>query len=119
MTNKELLNIYNALQEIKTTAFPAKISYTLVRSKNQMEPIMRAYTTAQREALVKYAEPVPEEFEQYYAPAQDSPYWKEIEDLDNMKVDIELPHFLLKDIENIDISLQVMNALMPMIEEED
>lgn len=119
MTNKEILNIYNALLEIKTTPFPAKISYILMRNKNKMEPIVQAYLSAQQQALDKYAKPVENEKGKYYIPENTSEYWKEIKELDNIAVKIDLSSFSLKDIENVNISLEVMNALMPMIEEED
>lgn len=118
MTNLELLNIYNALLEVKSTPFPARISYILMRNKNRIEPIVLDYEAARSEALKKYSTLVPNYNDRYYAPNSDSPYWKEMEALNNMEADVGLIKFPLKEIENMELSLEVMNALLPMIEEE-
>lgn len=118
MTNLELSNIYNALLEVKSMTFPARISYILMRNKNKIESIVQDYGTAKDEALRKYSTLIPNYKDRYYAPNSDSPYWNEIESLDNMETDVELIKFPLKEIENMELSLEVMNALLPMIEEE-
>lgn len=118
MTNLELSNIYSALLEVKSTPFPARISYILMRNKNKIEPIIHDYGMAKDEALRKYAKLIPDSNDKYYAPNSDSPYWNEVEALDNMETDVGLIKFPLKEIENMELSLEVMNALLPMIEEE-
>ena len=118
MTNREIINMYEALYQITDYKFPAKIAFAIVLNKNKIESIYQAYIQARKDLLDKYSKPLETNPNEYYTPANDSPYWQEQKDLDELEIEIEFRKFSLDEISEIEIPLNIMNALMPMIAED-
>lgn len=118
LTNLDLVGLYNKLIEQKETSFPARVSFIIARNEKKIWDILQDYLNAKNKAIEKYCTPVDDEPGKFALPPQDSPYWEEMKELDNTENEIEFKKFYIDDLKDMELSLEVMNALLPMIEEE-
>lgn len=118
LTNLDLVGLYNKLIEQKETSFPARVSFIIARNEKKIWDILQDYLNAKNKAIENYCTPVDGEPGKFALPPQDSPYWEEMKELDNTENEIEFKKFYIDDLKDMELSLEVMNALLPMIEEE-
>ena len=118
LTNLDLVQLYNKLIEQKETSFPARVSFIIARNEKKIWDILQDYLNAKNKTIEKYCTPVDGEPGKFALPSQDSSYWEEMKELDNTENEIEFKKFYIDDLKDMELSLEVMNALLPMIEEE-
>ena len=118
LTNLDLVGLYDKLIGQKEISFPARISFIIARNEKKIWDILQDYLDAKNKAIKKYCTPVDGEPGKFALPPQDSPYWGEMKELDNTENEIEFKKFYIDDLKDMELSLEVMNALLPMIEEE-
>ena len=118
LTNLDLVGLYDKLIEQKKISFPARVSFIIARNEKKIWDILQDYLNAKNKAIKKYCTPVDGEPGKFELPSKDSPYWEEMEELDNTENEIEFKKFYIDDLKDMELSLEVMNALLPMIEEE-
>lgn len=118
LTNLDLVGLYNRLIEQKETSFPARVSFIIARNEKKIWDILQDYLNAKNKAIEKYCTPVDGEPSKFALPPQGSPYWEEMKELDNTENEIEFKKFDIDDLKDMELSLEVMSALLPMIEEE-
>lgn len=118
LTNLDLVGLYDKLIGQKEISFPARISFIIARNEKKIWDILQDYLNAKNKAIKKYCTPVDGESGKFALPPQDSPYWEEMKELDNTENEIEFKKFYIDDLKDMELSLEVMNALLPMIEEE-
>lgn len=116
MTNQEIINLYNGIAAIGQQQLPAKIAYALLRDKKIIEPYFQAIEECRLDIIQQYAEI---DGAMYSVPAiNQEKFTKEINELYSFNnEDIYLQKIKLPD--DISISLDVLEVLMPIISEED
>lgn len=122
MLNKDLVQIYDnlyRLRECSDIRFPAKVSFCIMRNIKILLPTVEAFEFARTTILQTYG-----------APAEDKPGFYKIDDdkidaamqeltnLENIDIKVEFQKIKLQDIESLNLSIQDMDALYPMLEEE-
>lgn len=123
MTNKEIMNMYDGLQNAKQDRnfnFPAKTTFAIVKNLKLIEPIVEALIQAKNQILSELgteSEQNPGEF--YIPPANRAELAKQMETIDNIDNEVALHKIKWEDIEDFNLSIQAMEALYPMIEEEN
>ena len=121
MTNAQLIQTYQNLLDLRKRAdvrFPARTSFAITRNLKLLEPIAASYYQTRDEVIHKYGVPadnpgdytIPQEF---ISTAMD-----ELSSLDSMEVEVNFVKVKLNDLDTLDLSLQDMDALYNMIEEE-
>lgn len=120
MTNKELYNIWEGIQQAKEIAFPARVTFALVKNTKMIMPIVESLVEARNQLLRAYGEEDPEIAGKFtILPGKVKEFTQEMEALDKIENDITFQKIKMSDIESLNLSVQVMEALFPMIEEED
>ena len=119
MTNKEIFNLYEGLYELsqdKDLKFGVKISYIFAKNKNILEPFYNAIVDTRQKLLNKYGEP------------QDNGDWhvsKEKMDIfmNEWNAFMEIENFVnldkvkIEDLEGEKIGIELMEKLLPIIEQ--
>lgn len=119
MTNKNIEVLYNGIQNLRerNVFVPARVSFTLVRGSRILLPLVEDSAEAKRAILEKFGVPI--ENGQYKIPAESIDIvMQELQAIDNIDVPVELPHINMKDIEDLDLSIQETEALELILEEE-
>lgn len=123
MTNIEIFQTYTALNELINNSadkkFPIAVSFKIMRNVSLLKPIYDDIDRSRTEIIKKYCEPNQDNPSLYTVrEGQSEPFNKEINELSNIDVPIELFKAKLEDFGDIELSLADMQALMPMIGEE-
>lgn len=119
MTNKNIEILYNGIQNLRerNIRVPARVSFTLVRGARTLLPLVEDSAEAKRAILEQFGTPV--ENGQYKIPTENiDTVMQELQAIDDIDVPVELPHISMKDIENLDLSIQETEALDLILEEE-
>ena len=116
MKNFELFNIVQSLNrfELSKTALPVKVGYTILQNRQKMRQVIEPFVEARNEIIKKYSNGTME------VNQQDAGYaecLKEIDALGSEECEIEFKKIKLSDIECIELSTDMISALMCMIEE--
>lgn len=122
MLNKDLVQIYDnlyGLRERNEVRFPAKVSFCIMRNIKILLPTVESFEFARTTILQTYGIEA-EEKPGFYKIESDKTEiaLQELADLENTEVEMTLQKIKLQDIENLDLSIQDMEALYPMLEEE-
>ena len=122
MINSEILNLYEGLQNIKNSEdikFPARTTFIVVRNMKTLEPIVESLIEAKNQLLKELGTPDEKDPNSFFIPENNrKKFTQQIEELDNIDNDIEFKKIKWEDIEPLNLSIQAMEALYPMIEEE-
>lgn len=122
MINSEILSLYEGLQTIKNSGdikFPARTTFTVVRNMKTLEPIVESLIEAKNQLLKELGIPDEKDPNSFFIPENNrKKFTQQIEELDNIDNDIEFKKIKWEDIEPLNLSIQAMEALYPMIEEE-
>ena len=119
MKNKEIFNLYEGLHEIsqdKELKFGVRISYTLAKDKNILQPYYDAIIDTRQKILEKYGEP------------QDNGDWhinKEKMDvfMSEWKAFMEIENYIgldgvkIEDLDGEKIGIELIEKILPIIEQ--
>lgn len=123
MTNNEVLSLYEGLQSVKNSGdikFPARTTFIVVRNMKTLEPIVDAIVEAKNGLLKELGTPDEKNPGSFFIPEENrQKLAQQMEDLDNIDNNIEFKKIKWEDIEPLNLSIQAMEALYPMIEEEN
>lgn len=116
MTNKEIYNVYEGLCEIsqdKTLKFNVKVSYIFAKTKNLLEPYYKAIVETRSAILKQYGEVTAEG---WHIPKDKielfNTEWDSFMATENF---FNAEKVLLKDLETTQISVELMEKLLPLI----
>lgn len=121
MKNKEIYSNYIqllTLKENKKLRFPAKVSFAIIYNIKTFFPIVETYEWTKDEIINQYA--VKDEIHPGYYHIKEGNQNKvqqELTDLDNLETEISIQRIKIQDIENLELSIQDMEALYFMLEE--
>lgn len=121
MKNYEILSLFNGLRNLagdNKRTFPGKIAFTFSRNIRKLHPIVEDIDKARTDIIMKYGVEV--EPGKYSVPEQKQPpFEEEMEALMNLEEEVSLSMIKFSDIETLSFSVSEMDALTPMISEED
>lgn len=117
MLNKDILILFQGLQELSVEIFPAKIAFVIARNLKVLTPIVEDIEIARFSIGRKYG--VSAEAGYYIPEDKQEAANKELQDLGNIEVDVPIIKIKISDIENISLSAATAAAIIPMIEEEE
>ena len=122
MTNKQIYSLYDNLSFLMkdcTKNLPVKIAYPIVRNYKQFYDIMQDLQIMRQQIIDKYGKPSLEK-EGYYIAKEgyEDQFKNEIQGLDEIDNDIKIYKIKFKDLEPLELSLQDLDALYFMIEDE-
>ena len=120
MLNKDIITTYTNLASLRESSqqrFPARVSFAITRNIRLLQPIVEDFDASRRELILQYGTPTGED-DQYII--NDIPAFnKEASDLENADTEVNLTKINISDIESLDLTVQEMDALYPMIREEE
>ena len=123
MKNKEIMTIYEGLQKARSDTnikFSARTTFIIVCNIKMLEPIIEALVESKNELLQKFGTPQASNPGSYFIPEENRVVLsKELETLDSMDTEVKFQKIKWEDIEDLNLSIQIMEALYPMIEEEN
>lgn len=120
MKNKDILTWYNGLTTLRTagtTRFSARVAFTVIHNLRTLQPIAEDIQASYGEILARYGTPL-EEPDQFFIEDMAS-FNKETKELDEVEVDFPITTIKFSDIEHLELTAQEMDALYPMIQEEE
>lgn len=116
MKNSEILNIVSVLNtlDFSKVNMPVKIGYIILKNRQKMRQVIEPFEEMKNSIFKKYANG-----KQALQPTDDgyAECLQEMNAINNDDVELELEKIKLKDIENIELSAELISALMCMIEE--
>ena len=121
MTNKEIIQNYNNLSILRghDISFPARVSFIITQNIRKLQPIFEDYENAKMIIARKYGYPAPGQPGTYNIPEERiEDAQKEIDELNDVDHDIKFLKIKLENIESLQLSIQDMEALYPMLEED-
>ena len=121
MLNKDIISCFEGLQSLRQAAsrrLPARTSFAIVRNIKTLQPIVEDIQSTYRDLIAKYAEPVDDE---HFKVKEENiqVFTNEANALYNLDTDVPVAKIRLADIENLDFSLEEIEALYFMIEDRE
>jgi len=122
MTNFEIQSLFNGLATVRqdaTMRLPARTSFTITRNIKLLQPIVEDMAESRIKVLETYGtrdEANPGMFN--IPPENRQKVTEELEALDKVDNDVSLIKIKLSDLDHVELSVQVMEQLYPLIEEE-
>lgn len=120
MTNKEIIDLYEGLEEIsqdKTQIFDINIGYVLAKNKNLLAPYYDAAITSRNRLILKYGSQ--QEDGSITIPKDKVPIFsQELESFLGMENFVVLEQIQLKEIQNTRLSIQLIGQLLPIIKKD-
>lgn len=121
MKNNDILNLFIGLRDIaedSTRTFPGKTAFAFSRNLRKLQPIVEDIDKARRDIIKKYGTEI--EPDKYNIPKEkQQDFSDEMESLMNVEEDVSLSMIKFADIETLSFSVSEINAITPMISEED
>ena len=125
MLNKEIIGNYRKLNELRqngSTRFPAQVSFAIIRNIKMLQSIVDDIEKTYNDLVLQYADPIDEpnnKHENYRVkPEFIETFNKEIQQLEQINVDLNLILIPFSEIQDLNLSLKEMDALFFMIKEE-
>lgn len=116
MKNSEILNIVSVLSTLDFSKInmPVKVGYTILKNRQKMRQVIEPFEEMRNSIFKKYANG-----KQALQPTDDgyAECLQELNSINNDDVEIDLEKIKLKDIENVELSVELISALMCMLEE--
>lgn len=114
MKIKDVINLRNAIVEIKDAKMPCKTAYKLAKIMMETDDDIELVKEKQRNIFAAYANKngdinIPNELQDKIN--------EEFNDLLNVDISVPVVKFDVSEFQNIEASVAVMNALLPFIEE--
>ena len=120
-TNKEITSIFEGLALVRRSeiTFPAKIGYAIVRNIRILEPIYQDIIDSRNRIILDNSKEKQAE-QDFYTVAEDKKDFvnKELKSLGEAENDISLTKIKMKDIESLDLPIDIVEGLFYMIEDE-
>lgn len=123
MTNQEIYltfqNLYR-LRECDSMRFPARVSFAIIHNMKQLAPIVSAYEDTKTLLLQENGSPSDEQANTFIiSPDKISYVTQELSALDSLEVEVSIQKIKMSDLDGLELSLQDMDALYFMIDEEE
>ena len=116
MKNSEILSIVSVLNtlDFSKVNMPVKVGYTILKNRQKMRQVIEPFEEMRNSIFKKYANG-----KQALQPTDEgyAECLNEMSALNDEETELELEKIKLTDIENLEISGELINALMCMIEE--
>lgn len=116
MKNSEILNVVTALNtlDFSKVNMPVKVGYTILKNRQKMRQAIEPFEEMRNSIFKKYAngKEALQPTDEGYAECL-----REMNAISNDDVELELEKVKLKDLENVELSAELISALMCMIEE--
>lgn len=123
MKNKEIMVVFEGLQNTRNDTsikFSARTTFAIVKNMKMLESIVDALIESKNQLLQKLGVPDESNPGSYFIPEENREILtKELETLDSIENEIKFQKIKWEDIKNLNLSIQAMEALYPMIEEEN
>ncbi len=123
MKNKEIMVVFEGLQNARNDTsikFSARTTFAIVKNMKMLESIIDALIESKNQLLQKLGVPDESNPGSYFIPEENREILtKELETLDSIENEIKFQKIKWEDIKNLNLSIQAMEALYPMIEEEN
>ena len=123
MKNKEIMIVFEGLQNARndtSVKFSARTTFAIVKNMKMLESIVDALIESKNQLLQKLGVPDESNPGSYFIPEENREILtKELETLDSIENEIKFQKIKWEDIKNLNLSIQAMEALYPMIEEEN
>lgn len=122
MLNRQIEEAFTQLQQLKSNTsiqFPSKVAYAIVRNLRVFEPICIDIITTKRQVLERNSR-FDEESNSYIFETKEArdAVQKELDELDNTETKVNVHYIKFSDIEPLSLSIDDMDALYFMIDEE-
>lgn len=118
MKNSEIMQLYNALQEITqdtSQTYETKLAYKLLKAKAAISDTAEIILDLRRNIWLKYGT---KQDDQYVIPAEKVPEAeKAFQELFEIENEIKLPTIDLDELEGVKWKLETMEGLSPMIKD--
>lgn len=121
MTNKEIQTIFEGLIKIKedNLKLPIKVAFAISHNIKTLQPIIQEYVDARYEYLTKVGEIDKTSPDKVTIPADKvTEVTKQLTDLDNLEVSVSLVKINMEDLDEVDVTITMVEALEFMIEGE-
>lgn len=116
MKNTEILSIVNTLNQLdySKTNMPVKVGYTILKNRQKMRQVIEPFEEIRNSIFKKYANG-----KQTLQPSDEgyNACLEEMNTLNSEETELDLEKIKLSDIENVELSAEMISALMCMIEE--
>lgn len=123
MINKKIVENYDKLSKFineSNIKLSARIAYNIVRDLRIMEPIVNDFFIARQKIIDLYSTPVDDQPGTFkIVEGMENKLTSELEALDNINNDITFQMITMKDLDNIQLSLNDMDALYFILDGED
>lgn len=121
MKNYEILDLFTGLRTLAGDAlrvFPGKVAFAFSRNLKKLQPIVEDIDKARTSVIKKYGIEV--EPERYNIPEEkQEAFSNEMDALMNVQEEVTLSMVKYSDIENLSFSIGEIDAITPMISEEE
>ena len=116
MKNTEILSIVNTLNQLdySKTSMPVKVGYTILKNRQKMRQVIEPFEEIRNGIFKKYANG-----KQSLQPTDEgyAECLEEMNALNDEETELELEKIKLTDIEKLELSADMISALMCMLEE--
>lgn len=116
MKNSEILSIVSVLNtlDFSKVNMPVKVGYTILKNRQKMRQVIEPFEEMRNSIFKKYANG-----KQALQPTDEgyAECLNEMSALNDEETELELEKIKLSDIENVELSAELISALMCMIEE--
>lgn len=123
MLNSVIESIYAGLINLRqdaTMRLPARSMFALSQDLRLLQPIVEDIQNTRVQILQRLGVQDEENQDSFFIPPENRETLQhEMEALDNIDNNVELRKIKLSDLDNINFSLDIMNDIFPLIEEED
>lgn len=124
----EAVNIYHGVAELKNQKLPIKTAFKINQVIKSTEEVLDFFQAEVRKIISEFQQleedgitpKIDNNGNPTVDPARFSEFNERVDELQQQEIDIELKKFSLDEFESMgDIEIKIMNALMPLIENEE
>lgn len=122
MTNREIVDTYNGLYELRRQVqhpFAASISYAIVRNLRMLQPIVEDIDATRREILERCGGALQEDGNYIIPPEHVAEAQAEIENLESFEENISLMTIKFDELSKLNLTVKEMDALYPIVRWEE
>ncbi len=123
MTTMDAIVLYKQLGELagrQDLKLPVSVSFKFIRNAKILEPIVLAFDEARTNAIKQYSEPSPDNPDEVIVSEQNiNVINEEIKALGMEPIDIELVPVKLSELEGLDLNMQDLAGIYPIVQNEE
>lgn len=117
MKTSQAVQIYEILSGLSNQKFSGKVAFKLLQNMRKLSSIVTDYYTAQQAILDAHGEEIAERPGMFRAKAgHEEQFKQESQDLMNMEVGIQLMKISIDDLGDIQISMNDLDGLKPILD---